>query len=136
MEAVATSTRPARLKKPGHGTRLRLIREAAKKKANIKADKARAKRIARKASLDDVVFDQKTPDGVTPVYHVTVLGQRVGTVKLLGDKAVLFNNAADEISSRARLRDLKKASAGLYVGMPTPMPGKGRDVAEIMRNAT
>lgn len=99
----------------GQGTKRRRERELAKFKANKAADAQRKKNAARKAKQSDVVF---MDDG-----EVLVLGQRVGIVKQMGDKAVLFDNAADEISSRARVRDLKKAAAELYVA-PAKEPSR------------
>lgn len=128
---IAHINTPAiRYEPQGQGTKRRLIREAAKKKANMLADKARTKRLMQKATVADVELIDTITEGVQ---EVRVLGQRVGTIKQLGDKAVLFNNAADEVSSRARVRDLKKAAAGLFVGSAKPLPGKGRDVAQLMR---
>lgn len=98
----------------GQGTERRRKRELAKAKANKLADAERKKRMAKKASVVDVELVEMA-DGN---HYVSVFGTRVGTIKKLGDKHVLFNNAADEVGERARARDLKKAAAALYVGKP------------------
>lgn len=105
----------------GQGSARRRIRELAKMKANKAADAARAKAATKTAKAGDVVFDELPyAEGMAPIWSVEVFGQRVGTVKQLGDKFVLFSMAADEISSRARLRDVKGAAAKLYKGSPEP----------------
>lgn len=103
----------------GQGTERRRQRELAKLRANKKADAERKKRMARKAKTTDVeIIELPREEGQQEMHAVYALGQRIGTVKKLGEKFVLFNTAAEEISERARARDLKKAAAALYVGDP------------------
>lgn len=98
----------------GQGTKRRRERELAKLKANKAAEAERKKRLSRKASTSDVTYVELAGGDIA----VEVFGQRVGTIKQLGDKAVLFDNAAVEVGERSRARDLKKAAAALYVGQP------------------
>lgn len=109
----------------GQGTERRRARELAKLKANKVADAARRKALTKTAKAGDVEFTELPyAEGMAPIYSVEVFGQRVGTVKQLGDKFVLFSMAADEISSRARLRDVKGAAAKLYKGSSEPKPSR------------
>lgn len=112
----ATDVEPIRRKKPGQGSERRHQRELDKAKANRLADAERKKRMSRKATVSDVELIGETHN-TTAVF---ALGQRIGTIKERGDKFVLFDNAAVEVSERARIRDLKKAAAALYGGSPEP----------------
>lgn len=117
LQGMIAPHRPAiNYPEPGQGTKRRREREAAKRKANLAADAELKKRMSRKASASDVELVELANGNLV----ARVFGTRVGTVKQLGDKAVLFDNAAVEVGERSRVRDLKKAAAGLYVGEPEP----------------
>lgn len=92
------------------GTQRAEMRALEKRKANLAAEQARMKRAAKdaKVSNDDVFFDGGTGQAVL------VKGKRVGLWKQIQGKFVLFNMAGEEVTRRARQRDLKKMAVGLY----------------------
>lgn len=106
-------------KTPGQGSARRRARELAQLKKVKAEDAARAKRLSTKAKVADVEFEPaQTKPGQIPTFNVVVLGKHVGTVKQLQDGFALFNDRAEEINRRNRIRDLKTAAAKLYKGQP------------------
>lgn len=90
------------------------LRALEKRRANMEAERQRTLRLAETANTDDVFFNGG--EGSDDFPGVLVKGIRVGYWKKIDGKFVLFNNAAEQITSRARQRDLKKAAAALYEG--------------------
>lgn len=105
----------------GQGTARAEARLREKAKRIRQEGKERAKNSARDPKTSDVEFIESEKHTL-----VRVLGQPVGTVVHQGDKVTLFDSSAREFSSRARLRDLKKAAVKLYT--PEPQQKKSRQV--------
>jgi len=118
LNTLLASTPPVEPERAG--TKRRIAREKAQAKRVAEQDKARAKALKVKAKPADVDF---LPDG-----RVMVRGVLVGTTEERGDKTVLFDKDGNEVSERARQRDLKKAAAGLF-----DAPGKPAVSRQVRR---
>lgn len=87
-----------------------------KHRKNMQEQQERVKRAAETADVSDVFFASGTGQAVL------VKGMRVGYWKEISGKFILFSNAGEEVTTRARQRDLKKMAAGLYVGTGVAAP--------------
>lgn len=104
----------------GKGSERRRARELEKARRIKAEDAERKKRMTRKVEVSDIELrDDVVADGSNVlVQGVYAFGSRIGSIRKLGDKFVLYDNAAKEVSERARARDLKKAATALYEGRP------------------
>lgn len=104
----------------GQGSERRRKRELEKARRIKDEDAQRKRNMAAKPSTTDILFDDWNTE--LRVYAFRIAPEnRIGTIKELGEKFVLFDNAGNEVSERARARDLKKAAAGLYVATEAKM---------------